>query len=168
DGAGRGQRRLENHRFRLSITVPERWVGRIGLRERAPFRILGITMPFQQIIEKSRQPLHDPPEEWNFIFVEGRSGMKFHVNVNQGLPAASFETSRDKVGERLIDASGDYRCGPLSGYYVDYLYLDRLRCRYAMLAGDGFHLLIKVTIPPDQAEDLLPAVDAALRSIRAI
>ena len=81
---------------------------------------------------------------------------------------ATFETSRDKAGERLIDADGDWRCGPLSGYRVDYLYLDKLHCRFAMLARDGFHMLINMTVPPNQADDLLPAVDAVFDSIRAI
>ena len=80
---------------------------------------------------------------------------------------ATFETSRDKVGERLIDADGNWRCGPLSGYRVDYFYLDKIHCRFAMLAGDGFHILVNIALPPKQASNLLPAVDAVFDSIRA-
>jgi hypothetical protein len=93
--------------------------------------------------------------------------MKFTVNVNDGPPAATFETSRDKVGDALVDADGDLRCGPLSGYRVDYVHVDKRHCCFAMLAGDGFHVLFNVVIPLDQAEDLLPAVDAVFDSIRA-
>ena len=71
-------------------------------------------------------------------------------------------------GERLIDADGNWRCGPLSGYRVDYLNLDKLHCRFAMPARDGFHILINIIIPPNQADALLPAVDAVFDSIRAI
>ena len=163
-----GMRRINNRRYGISMTLPEHWVGRIGLQERAPFRIFGMEMPFQQMIQRSNEPLHNPPKSWNFITVTGRSGMKFQVNVNPGPPVAAFETSRDKVAERLIDAEGNWRCGPLSGYRVDYRYLDQLHCRFAMLAGNGFHVLANITIPPDQADDLLPAVDAVFDSIRAI
>ncbi len=163
-----GMARINNRRYGISITLPEHWVGRIGLQERAPFHIFGMEMPFQQMIQRSNEPLHNPPESWNFITVAGRSGMKFQVNVNPGPPVAAFERSRDKVGESLIDADGNWRCGPLSGYRVDYLYLDKLHCRFAMLAGDGFHMLINMTIPPNQADDLLPGVDAVFDSIRAI
>lgn len=165
--AGDGLRRLVNRRFGVSLVLPEHWVGRVGLQERAPFRIFGLEMPFQQMIQRSNEPLHKPPESWNFITVAGRSGMKFNVNVNPGPPVATFETSRNKVGTSLIDADGDWRCGPLSGYRVDYRYLDKLHCRFAMLAGDGFHMLVNITMPPDQADDLLPAVDAIFGSIRA-
>lgn len=161
-----GLRRIVNRDFGFSMTLPEHWVGRIGFQERAPFRILGVKMPFEQILEKSNEPLHKPSAAWNFIKVTGRSGMKFNVNINQGSPIASFETSRDKVGKSLIEADGQWRCGPLTGYRVDYRYLERLHCRFGMLAGDGFHMLINVTIPPDQADDLLPAVDAVFGSIR--
>lgn len=163
-----GARQLENRRFGFAITVPEHWVGRIGLQERAPFRILGFEMPFKQLLTKSDEPLHRAPPAWNFIAVAGRSGMKFKVNVNEGPPVAAFETSRDKVAKNLIDADGNWRCGPLTGYRVDYLYLDRLHCRFAMLAGEGFHMLVNITIPPDQADDLLPAIDAAFDSIQAL
>ena len=162
-----GARRLVNRKFGFEITLPERWVGRIGLQERAPFRILGLEMPFKQIKQSSNEPLHNPPESWNFITVAGRSGLKFKVNVKQGPPVATFEASRNKVGKSLIDADGDWRCGPLSGYRVDYLYLDKMHCRFAMLSGDGFHMLANITLPPDQTEDLLPAVDAIFDSIRA-
>lgn len=165
---GDGLRRLANRKFGFSMTLPEHWVGRVGLQERAPFRILGLEMPFKQIKQVSNEPLHKPPESWNFITVAGRSGMKFHVNANQGPPVAAFETSRDKVGKSLIDADGDWRCGPLSGYRVDYRYLDKLHCRFAMLAGDGFHMLVNITMPPDQTDDLLPAIDAVFDSIRAV
>jgi hypothetical protein len=60
------------------------------------------------------------------------------------------------------------RCGPLSGYRVDYHYLHKLHCRFAMLAGDGFHMLVNITLPPKQADDLLPAIDAVFESIRAL
>ena len=163
---GDGMRLMNNRRYGISLTLPEHWVGRIGLQERAPFRIFGIEMPFRQTIQRSSEPLHKPPQSWNFITVAGRSGMKFNVNINQGPPVAAFETSRNKVGKSLIDADGDWRCGPLSGYRVDYIYLDRLHCRFGMLAGDGFHMLVNITLPPDQAEDLLPAVDAVFDSIR--
>lgn len=163
---GSGMRRVANNRFGFSITLPEHWVGRIGLQERARLRILGLELPVQKVRQSSNEPLHKPPESWNFISVSGRSGMKFRINVNPGPPVATFETSRDKVGRSLIEADGKWRCGPLTGYRVDYRYLDTLFCRFAMLAGDGFHMLINVTVPPDQADDLLPALNAAFGSIR--
>lgn len=166
--AGDDKPRIDNRKFGISMTLPDHWLGRIGLQERAPFRIFGLEMPFNQIRKLSDQPLHKPPESWNFISVAGRSGMKFQVNLNEGPPVAAFETSRDKVGETLIQADGDWRCGPLSGYRVDYLYLDKLHCRFGMLAGDGFHMLVNITLPPDQADDLLPAVDAVFDSIRSV
>lgn len=166
--SGAGARRIANRNFGFSMTLPEHWVGRIGFQERAPFRILGLKMPFEQILEKSNEPLHKPPESWNFITVAGRSGMKFTININQGSPVATFETSSNKVGKSLIDADGQWRCGPLCGYRVDYRYLDQLHCRFAMLAGEGFHMLVNITIPPDQADDLLPAIDAVFSSIRTI
>lgn len=157
---------MSNNRFGFSITLPEHWVGRIGLQERARLRILGLELPFRKVRRLSNEPLHKPPESWNFISVSGRSGMKVRINVNPGPPEAKFETFRDKVGNSLIEADGEWRCGPLTGYRVDYRYLDKLFCRFAMLAGDGFHILINVTVPPDQADDLLPALDAAFGSIR--
>lgn len=160
-------RRLVNRKYGFEITLPEHWVGRIGREEQAPFSLLGLEMPFKQIKQLSNEPLHNPPDSWTFITIAGRSGMQFKVNVSLGQPVATFETSRNKVGKNLIDADGNWRCGPLSGYRVDYLYLDKLRCRFAMLAGDGFHMLANITLPPDQAEDLLPAVDAVFDSIRA-
>lgn len=163
-----GLRRIANHNFGFSMALPEHWVGRIGFQERAPFTILGLKMPFDQILVKSNEALHKPPASWNFIKISGRSGMKVNINVNEGPPVASFETSRDKVGKTLIDAEGNWQCGPLAGYRIDYRYLDKLHCRFAMLAGDGFHVLVNVTIPPDQADDLLPAVDAVFGSIRTI
>jgi len=163
-----GTRHLVNRRFGFSMTIPAHWVGRIGLQESAPFRILSLETPFKQTRRLSNEPLHKPPESWNFIAVAGRSGMRFTVNINQGPPIASFETSRDKVGKTLIDPDGDRRGGPLTGYSVDYRYLDRFHCRFAMLAGEGFHMLAKITIPPDQADDLLPAVNAVFDSIRSV
>lgn len=163
-----GMQRLDNRRFGISMVVPDHWVGRIGLQERAPFRIFGFEMPFQQIKHVSNQPLHKAPDAWNYITVAGRSGMKFQVNINPGPPAAAFEASRNKVGKSLIDAEGNWVCGPLKGYRVDYLYLDKLHCRFAMLAGEDFHMLINITLPPGQADDLLPAVDAIFDSIRVI
>lgn len=154
--------------IRLSMTLPEHWVGRMGFQERAPFTILGLKMPFDQILVKSNEPLHKPPALWNFIEVAGRSGMKFNINVNEGPRVASFETSRDTVGKTLIDAEGNWQCGPLAGYRIDYRYLDKLHCRFAMLAEDGFHILVNITLPPDQADDLLPAVDAVFGSIRTL
>ena len=159
-------RRLKNRSFAFALTLPKQWVGRIGVQESKPFRILGLNTPIKQVRKLSDDPIHKAPETWNFITINGRSGMTFRLNVNIGPPVATFETARDKVGERLIDADGNWRCGPLSGYRVDYLYLDKRHCRFAMLAGDGFHMLVNITLPPKQADDLLPAVDAVFDSIR--
>jgi hypothetical protein len=161
-----GSRVLRNRRFGFEMTLPGRWVGRIGRQQRKPFELFGLELPLQSLERVSKRPLHDSPEDWNYIEVQGRSGMKFTVNVNEGLPVATFETSRDKVADKLVDADGDFRCGPLSGYRVDYGHLGKRHCRFAMLAGDGFHMLFNVAIPLAQAEDLLPAVDAVFDSIR--
>lgn len=125
-------------------------------------------MPFQQVQQRSNESLEEAPDEWNFIIVKGRSGMKFSVNINPGPPVATFERSRDKVGKNLFEADGEYRCGPLSGYRIDYRLMDDYYCRFAMLEGKDFHMLVNVTMPLDQAGDLMPAVGAVLDSIRAI
>jgi len=42
----------------------------------ASFRILDLEMPFKQIKQPSDEPLHNPPESWNFITVAGRSAKR--------------------------------------------------------------------------------------------
>jgi len=71
------------------------------------------------------------------------------------------------VGASLLDADGNLRCGPLAGYGVDYRVLDRMYGRYAMLAGEGFHLLATVMIPPRQADALMPAIEAVFDWVRS-
>ena len=161
-----GSRAIENRRYGFSMTIPERWVGRIGLRQPAPLRLFGLELPIGRVREVSNEPLHAAPDDWNYIAVTGRSGMKFGVDISDGPPVAAFETSRDRIGDALVDADGDYRCGPLYGYRIDYVHLERQHNRFAMLAGDGFHVLFNVVLPLHQARELLPAIDAVFASIR--
>jgi len=161
-----GMRTLQNRGYGFSLALPEHWVGRIGLREKRPRRVLGFALPLK-LETVSSEPLHSPPQRWNFIEVAGRSGMVFKVDVHDGPPESSLADWKSTVGASLLDADGNLRCGPLAGYRVDYRVLDRMYGRYAMLAGEGFHLLATVMIPPRQADALMPAIDAVFGSVRS-
>lgn len=159
-------RRLMNRAFGFAMTLPEGWVGRIGVQSSIRLNILGLNMPFKQVRKLSNEPIHKAPETWNFIAISGGSGMHLKVIVNEGPPAVTFDSSRNKIGKSVIDAEGDYRCGPLSGFRVDYLFLNKLHCRFATLVGENFHMLINITMPFKQARHLMPAIDAVFDSIR--
>jgi hypothetical protein len=94
--------------------------------------------------------------------------MKFTLNVDRGPAPVSSKTARARAGEALVDADEDLRQGPLTGYRVDARHGDKVHLRRAVLEGDGFHVRMIVAVPCAQADDLLPATDAVLASIRAI
>ena len=167
DDANEGSRRLENRRFDFAITLPSRWVGRIGVEEKTPLTLLGMRLPIPTIDRVVDRPLHDPPDAWNFIEVQGRSGMKFTMKVGKGAPPITFEKARAAAGDSLVDANGDLRCGALSGFRVDYRHRDKVYIRRAVLEGGDCHAQIIVALPDDQAPDLLPMIDAVFDSIRA-
>jgi len=159
--------RLSNPRFGFSIALPSRWAGRIGQDEKKPLTVLGLKLPIPSLDRVSNRPLHDPPADWNFIEVQGRSGMKFTLTVANEPPAATYEAVRARAGDSLVDAEGEVQLGPLRGFRVDYRHRDKVRIRRAILEGDGFHVQIIAALPNHQASDLLPAIDAVFGSIRA-
>jgi hypothetical protein len=161
-------RQLPNRPNGFSIELPQRWVGRIGRQRKKPLELLGLKLPIPTLDRVVDRPLHDPPAEWNFIEVHGRSGMKFTLNVEDGPPPVTGQTARARAGKALVDADEHLRQGPLTGYRVDSRHGDRMHVRRVVLAGDGFHVQIIVAVPGAQADDLLPAIDAVLDSIRAI
>ena len=75
-------RRLKNRSFAFALTLPKQWVGRIGGQESKPLRILGLNTPINQVRKLSDDPIYKAPETWNFITINGRSGMTFKLNVN--------------------------------------------------------------------------------------
>ena len=168
EDANERSRRLENRRFGFAITLPSRWVGRIGVEKKKPLTLLGMRLPIPTLDRVVDRPLHDPPEAWNFIEVRGRSGMKFTLTVERGPAPVASKAARARAGEALVDADADLRQGPLTGYRVDYRHDDRMHVRRAVLEGDDFHAQMIVAVPCAQADDLLPAIDAVLDSIRAI
>lgn len=161
-------RRLPNRPNGFSIELPQRWVGRIGRQRKRPLELLGLKLPIPTLDRVVDRPLHDPPAAWNFIEVHGRSGMKFTLNVEDGPPPVSGRTARVRAGEALVDADEHLGKGPLTGYRVDSRHGDGMHVRRVVLAGDGFHVQMIVAVPGAQADDLLPAIDAVLDSIRAI
>ena len=42
-------RRLKNRSFAFALTLPKQWVGRIGVQESKPLRILGLNTPIKQV-----------------------------------------------------------------------------------------------------------------------
>ncbi len=161
-----GSVRIDNRRYGFSIELPARWVGRIGTDEKKPLTVIGVRLPIPTLDRGSNQPLHDPPADWNFIKVQGRSGMKFTLTIADGPPSASYEAVRAGAGTSLVDADEELRVGPLRGFGVDYRHRDKVHIRRAILEGDGFHLQIIAALPNHQASDLLPAIEAAVDSIR--
>ena len=163
-----GVRRLVNERYGFGIAVPARWVGRIGTERRAPARLFGLELPFDTLSRDDEQPLHAAPLEWNYIDVQGRSGMKFTVRILDHPPRERCERVRTRAGDGLIETDDALRCGPLTGFRLDYRDGDRARIRHVMLEGEGFHLVAIFAAPPDRADGLLPAIDAVCDSIDAV